>query len=388
MKKIYFDNAATTPLHPKVLEKMVQFLKEDFGNPSSIHSFGRKVRVAIEKVRETVAEFINAKPSEIYFTSGGTEANNFVVFGIANANYIETGLKEIITTKAEHHSVLDSLLQLEKLGFSVKFLDVNKTIKVDLQTVQQLVTNETSLVSIIHINNETGSINDIKTLASTIKKNNLYFHTDAVQSFGKVKIDVNELLIDALTASAHKINGPKGIGFAYVRSGTPISPLIYGGSQERNRRGGTENVAGIIGLGEAINILKNSNAHQNSNYEYVSKLRTRFIEGLRTIDKNGLIINGDENNFPYILSVTFSSEFYNNDSEAMLMYLDINGIAASNGSACTSGTLKPSHVILSSGKSLEDANGTIRFSFGLENTLDEVDYALEIVKKMTEKFKK
>lgn len=388
MKRIYFDNAATTPVHPKVLEKMIPFLRENFGNPSSIHSFGRKTRVAIEEVREITADFINAKPAEIYFTSGGTESNNFVVFGIAKSERVESSRNEIITTKAEHHSVFDSCHALERFGFDVKFLPVNEQTNLEIQNLEETLSQNTSLVSVIHINNETGSINDIKLISALVKKNNSYFHTDAVQSFGKVHIDVKDLGVDALTASAHKINGPKGVGFAYIKTGTPVSPLLLGGSQERNRRGGTENVAGIIGLGEAIKIIKERNQNEKEAYNHVSKLRERFVNGLISIDKENLTINGDGRNFPYILSITFNSKFYKNDSEAMLMYLDINGIAASNGSACTSGTLKPSHVILSSGKSIEDANGTIRFSFGFENTLEEVDYALEIIKKMTEKFKR
>ncbi len=388
MKRIYFDNAATTPVHPKVLEKMIPFLRENFGNPSSIHSFGRKTRVAIEEVREITADFINAKPAEIYFTSGGTESNNFVVFGIAKSERAESSRNEIITTKAEHHSVFDSCHALERFGFDVKFLPVNEQTNLEIQNLEETLSQNTSLVSVIHINNETGSINDIKLISALVKKNNSYFHTDAVQSFGKVHIDVKDLGVDALTASAHKINGPKGVGFAYIKTGTPVSPLLLGGSQERNRRGGTENVAGIIGFGEAIKIIKERNQNEKEAYNHVSKLRERFVNGLISIDKENLTINGDGGNFPYILSITFNSKFYKNDSEAMLMYLDINGIAASNGSACTSGTLKPSHVILSSGKSIEDANGTIRFSFGFENTLEEVDYALEIIKKMTEKFKR
>jgi len=383
--KVYFDNAATTPLNPQVFEKMKPYLTEYFGNPSSIHSFGRKTRVAIEEAREVIAEFINAKPGEIYFTSGGTEANNFVINGIAKTEFSESKRNKIITTKGEHHSVLDTCYELTKHGFELQLIDIDKNSKIILSDFENKINENCSLTSVIHINNETGSINPVKELNTIAKKKKIYFHTDVVQSFGKIKIDVKELGIDALSASAHKINGPKGTGFAFVRSGTPISPLIFGGSQERNRRGGTENVAGIVGLAEAVKI---ANKEMTKNYEHVKKIRDEFVKGIKTLDKDFIKINGGEDAFPYILSITFLSEKYRNEAEAMLMFLDINGIAASNGAACTSGTLKPSHVIINSGYKLEDASGTIRFSFGSQNTLKEVEYALEVLKKMIEKFRK
>jgi len=382
---VYFDNAATTPIHPKVFEKMIPYLKEEFGNASSIHSFGRKTRVAIEESREVVADFINANPSEIYFTSGGTESNNFVIMGIAKTEFAESGRNHIITSKAEHHCILDSCVDLEKNGFALSLVGTLQDTSIDNSKIPDLINSQTSLLSIIHINNETGAINSIKEINELAKKNNLYFHSDTVQSFGKVKIDVNELGVDSICASAHKINGPKGTGFAYVKSGTPLSPIIFGGSQERNRRGGTENVAAIVGMAEAIKIADKTLTESE---HYVRTLRDEFMSGIRSINKETIRINGGVSPSPYILSITFDSRFYNNDAEAMLMYLDINGIAASNGAACTSGTLKPSHVILSAGYSKEDANGTIRFSFGRENKLDEVAYALDVLTKMEKKFRK
>lgn len=390
--KVYFDNAATTPIHPKVFEKMKPYLTDYFGNPSSIHSYGRKARVAIEEARETIAEFINAKPSEIYFTSGGTEANNFVVFGISKTEYNETicpdmvgKRNKIIASKGEHHCVIDSYLELLKNGFNVHWLEIDKDSKAKIEELDKIVDDSTSLISVIHINNETGSINPIKKIRSKLKEKNIFIHTDAVQSFGKTSIDVVDMNVDALCASGHKINGPKGVGFAYVKSGTPLSPLIFGGSQERNRRGGTENVAAIIGMAEAVKIAKEEMAY---NLEHVKKIREEFSNGLKTLDKDFIRINGGEDASPYILSITFLSEHYKNDAEAMLMYLDINGIAASNGAACTSGTLKPSHVIINSGYSAEDAAGTIRFSFGPQNSIREVEYTLDILKKMIIKFRK
>jgi cysteine desulfurase len=383
--KVYFDNAATTPLHPKVLEKMLPFLNEEYGNASSIHSFGRKARVAIEDAREVVANFINANPSEIYFTSGGTEANNFVLTGIAKAAFEDSGKNHIIIPKAEHHCILDTCEELRKSNFNLSFSNVTDTSQVTASSILSLLNSNTSLISVMNINNETGTVNPIAEISSKLKERNILFHTDAVQSFGKIKIDVKSLGIDALCASAHKINGPKGIGFAYVKSGTPISPIIFGGSQERNRRGGTENVAAIVGFAEAIKIVENNSL---ANEKHVNILRTKLLNGLLSISEDKIRINGGSNVSPYILSVTFKSEYYKNDSEAMLMYLDINGIAASNGAACTSGTLKPSHVIIAAGYSIEDANGTIRFSFGNQNTEDEVDYVIDVLNNFEKKFRK
>lgn len=383
--KVYFDNAATTPLHPKVFEKMEPFLTENFGNASSIHSFGRKSRVAVEESRELIANFINANPSEIYFTSGGTEANNFVVFGIARAELAESRRNHLITSEAEHHSVYDSFIELSNNNFKVNFLSVGKNSVIRDESLLQNINSNTSLISMMHINNETGAVSPIEQFSLLLKQKNIFLHTDSVQSFGKYKIDVKSSGVDSITTSAHKINGPKGIGFAYVKSGTPISPILFGGSQERNRRGGTENVAAIVGFAEAIRIANNS-LHER--LKHVTELRQRFINGIHSIDNKGIAINGGENTSSYILSITLKSDYYRNDPESMLMFLDINGVAVSNGAACTSGTLKPSHVIISTGYSIEDAKGTIRFSFGWQNTIDEVDYTLEVMNQLTNKFKK
>lgn len=383
--KVYFDNAATTKIHPKVFEKMIPFLKDEYGNPSSIHSYGRKVRVAVEEARETVAEFINANPSEIYFVSNGTEASNFPIFGIAKTTFNDDGRNRILTTQAEHTCVHESVEELATQGFEYEKLPVNKNSFLAKDTLEKSINQNTSLISVIHINNETGTVNNIKELSELAKQKNTYFHSDAVQSFGKIKIDVNELGVNTLSASAHKFHGPKGIGLAYVKSGTPLSPMIFGGSQERNRRGGTEFPAGIVGLAEAIKVAEKDS---EQNFRIVSDIRKHFIKNLDELKIEGLEINCRDTNFPYILSLTFNSNIYRNDSEAMLMFLDINGIAGSNGAACTSGTLKPSHVIMSMGRSEEDANGTIRFSFSYQNTIKEVDYVCDVISKMAEKFKK
>ncbi len=384
-KLVYFDNAATTQIHPKVVEKMLPYLSGNFGNPSSIHSFGRKTRVAIEEAREVISDFLNADAGEIYFTSGGTEANNFSVFGIAKTDFFDSGKKKIVASKSEHHCVLDAYEELGKSGFDLNLLNVNSENIVDPEILENLIDDKTSLVSIMQVNNETGAVNDIKELTKIAHSKNSYFHTDAVQSFSKIKIDVKDLNVDSLAVSSHKINGPKGIGALYAKSGTPLQPLIFGGSQERNRRGGTENVAAIIGFAEAVKI---ANKNLEENFKIVSEIKDHFKNGISNIDSTGIKLNSADSNFPYILSLTFLSDFYKNDAESILMYLDINGIAASNGAACSSGTLKPSHVILSMGRNSDDAQGTIRFSFGAQNTIEEVDYALEVLEKMSRKFKK
>jgi cysteine desulfurase len=384
-KKVYFDNAATTKIHPQVVEKMIPYLTHYYGNPSSIHSFGRKGRIAIEEAREIAAASINAHPSEIYFLSGGTEANNFSVRGIASANKNETGRNKIVSSTAEHHCVLDSCVELEKEGFELIRSSLNKDFSLNYEELNNWIDDKTSVVSIMHVNNEVGSINNIEDIGNYLISENTYFHTDAVQSYCKLSIDIKKLNVHSLSVSSHKINGPKGIGFSYVKSGTPIIPILYGGSQERNRRGGTENVAAIVGFAESIKI---ASINIESNYKTVEKIREALINGINSIDSDGIKINNSPNQLPHILSITLNPFYYKNDSEAMLMYLDINGIAVSNGAACSSGTLKPSHVILSGGYTKEEAEGTIRFSFSPENTLDEVSYCLEVLARFAKKFKK
>lgn len=384
-KRIYLDNAAATPLHPKVFEKMLPYLKEYYGNPSSIHSYGRKVKTAIEEAREVIASFINAKPGEVYFTSGGTEANNFPIFGIALTEREESGRSKIFTTQAEHLCVIEPFQQLEKNGFTTVYGKINSDSSIDVKFYEESLTSEFSFVSVIHANNETGCINDIKRLARTAHSHNTYFHSDAVQSFGKIKIDVRELNIDALSFCAHKIQGPKGIGSAYIKSGTPVSPIILGGSQERNRRGGTENPAAIIGFAEAVKIAQ---SEMDDNYSHVSRLCAQFKKGISEIDKEGIKIIEPSAHLPYVVNVIFTSSYYNNDPESLLMSFDLNGIAISNGAACSSGTLKPSRVILNTGLPLQDAQGAVRFSFGPQNTSEEINAALQIIRNISRKFRK
>lgn len=384
MKKIYLDNAATTAIHPKVIEKMIPFMKENYGNPSSIHSFGRNVRVALEEAREIIANFINADSGEIYFTSGGTEANNFALKGISNGDREDRGRNKILSSPIEHHCVLDYTKELSNTGFQISLIENGKDFSIIQEKLKKELTDEVSLATFMFVNNEVGSVNEIRSLASVTKKNDTYFHTDAVQAFGKIEIDVKELGIDSLAASSHKIAGPKGAGFLYAKSGTPLEALIIGGSQERNRRGGTENTLSIIGFAEAVRLLQDK---IEDNYLYATKLRDYFRDNLLT-QISDIKINKPLNDFPYILNFSFDNNIYNNDSEAMLMFLDLNGVAVSTGAACTSGTLKPSHVLLNSGYDYEEAKGTIRVSFSSFNTIEELDNALEVFYKLGKNFKK
>jgi len=380
---IYFDNAATTRPHPQVLDKMLPYFGDTFGNPSSVHSFGRKARVAIEDAREIIAKFINADPSEIYFTSGGTEANNFVINGIAKTEYNESGRNHLISSSSEHPSILSTLKNLEKINFETTTVSINNSFIPLMSQIKDKLTPKTSLITIMNVNNETGSIFDISQLKTIV--NNVFIHTDAVQRFGKIPLDVKTLGIDSLTASAHKLNGPKGIGLAYIKSGTPMNSLILGGEQERNLRAGTENVANIVGFAEAVKIALESLEH---NFRKISNLKNYFVESINILNIIGIKVNSLENSSPYILSITLDPQYYKVDSESMLMFFDINGVAVSSGSACASGTLKPSHVILAAGYSEEYANGTLRFSFNAENTIQEVDYAITILQKISSKFLK
>lgn len=374
--KTYLDNAATTKVHPRVLDSMMPYLTKNYGNPSSIHSFGRKARVAVEDSREVIANFINADPSEIYFTSCGTESTNFIINGIAKTEFLESGRNHLVTTAGDHKATLNSIEQLSGIGFNYNFIKLNKNFLIQYSDLENSISKTTSLASFIHVNNETGTILDIEHIRKLLP--NIFFHIDTVQSFGKINIDVKKMNVDALSISAHKIYGPKGVGAAYIKSGTPMNSLIIGGGQERNRRAGTENVASIVGFAEAVKLAKEN---MNKNYQKMKKLKDHFILGVSNID--GIIINKSINTSPYILSLTLNPNIYKTDSEAILMFFDINGIAVSAGSACTSGTLKPSHVILAAGYSEDYAKGTIRFSFSPENNIEEIDYTIDVLKKLT-----
>lgn len=368
MRHIYLDYNATTPLHPGVLEAMLPYYKSIFGNASTIHSFGQEARKAIDDAREALACLIGAEPEEIVFTSGGTEADNFALKGVASALKGKGG--HIITSSIEHHAVLSTCKYLEKMGKKITYLPVDRYGWVDPERVKEAITKETILISIIHANNEIGTIEPIAEIGKIARACGVYFHTDAVQTVGKIPINVNELEIDLLSLSAHKLYGPKGVGALYIRKGTKIHPLIHGGEQERKRRAGTENVPGIVGLGEASKI---ASKEMKQEYSYVKKLRDRLENEIK--DKIDYIrFNGHPTErLPNTSNVSF--EFI--EGESLVLNLDLKGIAASTGSACASGSLEPSHVLSAIGVPPVMAQGSIRFSLGRDNKEEDIDYTVE-----------
>ena len=372
---VYFDNAATTPLDPEVLEAMLPFLSQHYGNPSSLHGPGRQVRAAIENARKTVAHLLNTSPAEITFTSGGTEANNYAAFGSVRT----LGLKHAITSKLEHHAVLHPLQVLAKAGeIELHYLKHDAQGQFDLGHLEELLAaNSRTFVSLMHANNEIGNLNDIAAIGDICARHEAVFHTDTVQTMGHYRHDVQQLKNHFLVGSAHKFHGPKGVGFLYTRSGLQVSPLIHGGSQERNVRSGTENVYGIVGLAKALEIaLRDVAAHQT----HVQRLKTRFIEKLRAevedVQFNGLSEQAGKSLYT-VLSVSLPPSAI---SEMLLFNLDISKIAASGGSACTSGAQTGSHVLEALG--CDPGRATVRFSMSKMNTAEEVDYAVEALAKL------
>ncbi|MBV1820889.1 cysteine desulfurase NifS [Anaerosalibacter bizertensis] len=365
---IYMDNSATTPVKKEVLDEMLPYFSEKYGNPSSIYSLGGKSKNAVENARDKVAKVLGAKPNEIFFTAGGSESDNWAIKGIAYANKDKGN--HIITTKIEHHGILHTCQYLERQGFKVTYLDVDKYGMVDLDELRESITDETILITIMFANNEIGTIQPIKEIGQIAKEKNIYFHTDAVQAIGHVKIDVDDLNIDLLSLSAHKFYGPKGIGALYIRQGVKIHSLIEGGAQERNRRAGTENVPGIVGLGKAIELAyENIDEHNEKLIKLRERLIKKVFENISHVRLNG----HPEKRLPG--NVSFCFEFI--EGESLLLSLDMEGIAGSSGSACTSGSLDPSHVLLAIGLPHEIAHGSLRLSLGDFNTEEEVDYVVE-----------
>ena len=369
MRYVYADNSATTALSPKVLEKMMPYLTEVYGNPSSIYTIGAKARAAVETARENIAKNLGAaNPNEIYFTSGGSESDNWALKGVCHALKAK-GKKHIISTTFEHHAVLHTLKRLEKQGFEVTLLDVHADGLVSAQQVAEAIRDDTCLVTIMFANNEIGTIQPIEAIGAVCHERGVLFHTDAVQAAGHVKIDVNAMHIDLLSLSAHKFHGPKGVGMLYARRGIILTNLIEGGAQERGKRAGTENIPGIVGM---VAALKEANANIDANAEKVSALRDRLIEGLEKIPHSAL--NGDRTKrLPGNVSFCFEGI----EGESLLLLLDAKGICASSGSACTSGSLDPSHVLLAIGRPHEVAHGSLRLTLSEENTQEEIDYIIE-----------
>jgi len=371
MKRIYMDHAATTSTDIEAVKAMEPYFSLKYGNANSIHSFGQEAREAVEEAREKIAHLIGANHSEIVFTAGGTEADNYAIKGIAWANQKKGN--HIITSKIEHHAVLHSCQFLEKQGFKVTYLPVNKYGLIDPEDVKKAITDKTILVTIMHANNEIGTIEPIKEISKVVKKAGIYFHTDSVQTTGHIPIDVNNLGVDMLSMSGHKFYGPNGVGALYLRKGTKILTLIDGGAQEKNRRAGTENVAGIVGMGKAAELAE-KRLVQGKEVEVV-KLRDKLIKGI-TKNINRTRLNGHPTKrLPG--NANFCFEFI--EGESMLLSLDMEGVAASSGSACTSGSLEASHVLLAIGLPPEIAHGSLRLTLGKDNIEEEVDYVIGIL---------
>ncbi len=368
MKTIYLDNNATTKTDEEVLQAMLPYFSEQYGNPSSIYQIGRETRKAVDAARETVARLLNCEPGEIYFTSCGSESDNMAIKGIAHA-YQKRG-KHIITSKIEHPAVLETCKTLEKEGFEVSYIGVDENGILNLEELKNAIRKDTILITVMFANNEIGTIQPIREIGEIAAANRILFHTDAVQAAGSVKIDVRDLKIDSLSISAHKFHGPKGVGALYMRKAVLFNKLIDGGHQEKNRRAGTENVAGIVGLSKALELAY---AHMEENNQKIKALRDYYVAQIQ--ERIPYIrVNGDmERRLPGNSNISF--RFI--EGEGLLLNLDLKGICASSGSACTSGSLDPSHVLLAIGLPHEIAHGSLRISIGKDNTKEEIDYVID-----------
>ncbi|PAD82193.1 cysteine desulfurase NifS [Niallia circulans] len=365
MEHIYVDHAATSPMHPKVIDRMYEVMKDQFGNPSSIHAYGRQARNILDNARAVVASSIGAHENEIIFTSGGTEADNYAIFGIAEGK--EAKGKHIITTEIEHHAVLYACQELEKKGYEVTYLSVNEYGLIDLNEFKAALREDTILVTIMYGNNEVGAIQPIKEIGLLLKDHPAVFHTDAVQAYGLEDMDVKEQHIDLLSVSSHKINGPKGIGFLYVKNGIKLNPQLFGGEQEKKRRAGTENVPSLAGFQLAVEISQQDRLQKREQFKKYKEILIGILKDNNiSFKQNGLV----DNTLPHVLNLSFPGT----NVEAMLVNLDLAGIAASSGSACTAGSIEPSHVLVSMfGKESERTKNSIRFSFGLNNTEQQIE---------------
>jgi cysteine desulfurase len=379
METVYLDYAATTPVHPEVLKAMLPYFTERFGNPSSIYSLGHEAKDALEEARVRIARFIGAHPGEVYFVSGGTEANNFIIKGIAFAN--ENRGNHIITTSIEHHSVIDPCAFLEKKGFRVTYLPVYQDGMVDPDIVKGAITDKTILISVMHANNEVGTIEPIAEIGRIARERGIYFHTDAVQTVGHLPLDVNNLHIDALSASAHKLHGPKGIGIAYVKRGVRLIPSMYGGEQEGNYRAGTENLPGIVGFSKAAEIAEKEMKKET---ERLILLRDRFIKGLFASIEHIRLNGHPVRRLPNNVNISIDGI----DGDAMLLDLRLESICASNGAACHSSRTEPSHVLLSMGLSDEAAGYALRFTLGRYTTEHDISRVLEVLARAVKRLTK
>lgn len=380
MKTVYLDNAATTPVDPRVKEAMLPWLTDSFGNPSSVHKTGRAAKVMLEDTRDLFAEFAGAKPSEIYFTSGGTEANNFAIKGCA-FNFL--GKKNhIITTSIEHSAVLDTVEYLKtRFGFKITILKTNKSGEINYDELNNAISEETFLVSVMHSNNELGIINDVRNAVVETGGKNIAVHSDMVQSLGKVKINLHDTGVNFASFSSHKIYGPKGAGALYIKKDSPVDKYIHGGKQERDRRGGTENTASIAGFKKAIEILS---AEMESDIKKYSEMKEKLVSELKNGFGNKIIFNSytDERSLPNIMNISFDRNSVKIDTDTLLIKLDMNNIAVSSGSACTSGSVKPSHVLKAIGYDDNTAGSSLRISFGRFNEENDIYEFVKVLKEI------
>lgn len=376
--KVYLDNSATTAVDSRVLKEMLPYFDRIYGNPSSLHAFGREALKAVDEARKTIADCLNAKPSEIYITSGGTESDNWALKGAVRAS--KNKVKHIITSKIEHPAILETCRELEKDGVRVTYVGVDKDGRVSVEEIKNAVTDDTVLISIMFANNEMGAIQPIAEIGAFAREEGILFHTDAVQAIDSQEIDVDKLNLDMLSLSAHKFHGPKGIGLLYVRSGVKIDRLIAGGHQERAKRGGTTDTPLIVGMAKAMEISKAERAENNLR---IARLRDRLIDRALAEIPYCYLNGGREQRLPNNANLSFGFI----EGESILFTLDLEGIAVSSGSACSSGSLEPSHVILALGTPVELAHSSIRFSLGRETTEEEIDYTVEVLKKTVERLR-
>ncbi len=378
MRKIYMDHSATTPVDGAVLQEMLPFFREKFGNASSVHQFGQEAKAAVEEARETIAGFLGASAGEIYFVSGGTEADNWALQGVAMA--LKNKGNHIITSQIEHHAVLHTCQALETMGFKITYLKPDATGRISPEQVEEAITRKTILISIMHANNELGTLNPVVAIGEVARRHGVLFHTDAVQSVGKVRIDLSRWPVDLLSASAHKLYGPKGVGLLFIRKGTPIRPLFYGGGHERNLRAGTQNVPGVVGFGKAVQICDKVLEEEANRLEQLREALWNGIrENIADVRQNG----HPTERLPGILNVSFAEVA----ADSLLISLDMKGIAASSGSACSSGAVEPSHVLRAIGLPEELQQSTLRFSLGRSNTEEDIQYVVDSLVESVERLR-
>ena len=379
MHRVYFDHNATTPVDRRVLEAMLPFFADEFGNASSIHSFGQRTRAAVERARESVAALVGARPAEIVFTSGGTESDNQAIFGVVAAapGRAGAGRKHVITTAIEHHAVLNACQALERRGVEVTYVPVSQQGRVDPEDIRHAIRPETVLITVMHANNELGTLQPIEEIGRIAAEADVYFHSDAVQSAGKLPLDVNRLGVDLLSISGHKLYAPKGVGALYIRKGTRLEPLLYGGHHERDRRPGTENVAGIVGLGKAAELAREE---LSDGATRVAAQRDRLEQALLEQVPQAWVNGSRDHRTPNTANITFPFV----EGEALVIALDLKGLACSTGAACSSGTIEPSHVLTAIGLAPEDARASLRFSLGRDTSEEDVEFALATVPAVVE----